>query len=122
MSYPTEETIRQTLRPYLIAIWTVTLVLAAGGLWLDVTGTMPNAFPRAGGVILIAVVYLYFYLENREFLTGNQGNYFDSDNHFLPKKVLGTSYFFVSLIGSLASIFGDLPVSLFKCGMLTCSS
>ena len=108
------------MRPFIFGMWIATVFCLSVGYFLDIIGIIPNAFVRSGGVLLIAVIYLYFFLENREFLTGNPGNLMDSDNHFVPKKVLGSTYFFVSLVGSFVSIFGDLLIAFIKCGAMEC--
>ena len=117
MDYPTELEVGNKLRPFKYGLWVIAVLLPIVGFYFESMG-WSGAVAKSGGVVVVAVVYVYFFLENREFLTGHAVNFTDSDNHSIPKKIIGTTYFFTSLIGSLVSIFGDWIFSFIICGAI----
>ena len=119
MDYPTELEVSKKLRPFKYGLWVGAVLLPIVCFYFESMG-WSGAVAKSGGVVVVAVVYVYFFLENREFLTGHPGNYIDSDNHYVPKKIIGTTYFLTSLIGSLVSIFGDWIFSFLTCGAIQC--
>ncbi len=119
MCYPSESDVRKRLLPYRCVLWTVAVALPGFGYIMETRG-WSSALAKSGGVILLIIVYVYFHLESREFLTGQPGNLIDSDNHFVPKKIIGGTNFFTSLIGSAVTIFGDWRFPFITCGAIKC--
>ncbi len=95
-------------------------MILIAGLALELASVLPMGFARSGGVATFFVLWYYYRLENKEFLTGRAGNLFDSDNHYLPKKVLSRPYIGSLLLGTAVWIFGDLVSPLLECGRLKC--
>ncbi|MFO7920905.1 MAG: hypothetical protein R6U99_08865 [Nioella sp.] len=120
MEYPTEHEIRKTLKPYSIGLWFGSVALLASGACLGWAGLVPEAFSRAGALTVLLALAVFFYLEKREFLTGNPAEFFDSAGHIVPKGIIGPHVTLTTIIGSLTAIFGDLIIPLLKCGEMKC--
>ncbi|MGX0876005.1 hypothetical protein ACSSV4_000680 [Roseovarius sp. MBR-154] len=120
MEYPKEDTIKNRLRPYAIVLWIASGLLLGLGMFLDWTGLVPEALSRAGALSVLLALAVFFYLEKREFLTGNPAHLFDSAGHVVPKGIIGPHVTWTTILGSFTAIFGDLIVSLLKCGAMKC--
>jgi len=118
--YPTEDEIRKKLRPRLILMaWFCIFVLIIG-FSADLSGVVKNAFPLTGAITLALALSSFFWLEKNDFLTGHPAEFFDSAGHVVPRKVAAPFNMWLSLVGTLTWGLGDIPVSLIRCGAMTC--
>jgi hypothetical protein len=111
MDYPTQVEIAARLRRIWVGLWLIAFLVYGVGLLSDfgkVELGVDHAFQRSGALMLAIILAAYFGLEWLEFLTGNPGNFFDADNHYIPRSILGPTYTGLSVISTLIWGFGDL--------------
>jgi hypothetical protein len=118
--YPTDKQIKKSLTPFVAFLWLGSALLLGLGAYLDWFALVPEALSRAGALTVLLALAIFFFLEKREFLTGMDAGAWDSAHHVVPKGMIGPHVTWSTILGSFTAIFGDLMISLLKCGTLKC--
>jgi hypothetical protein len=118
--YPTDKQIKKSLTPFIVSLWLGSALLLGLGAYFHWFDLIPEALSRAGALTVLLALAIFFFLEKREFLTGRDAGLWDSAYHVVPKGMIGPHVTWTTILGSFTAIFGDLIISLLKCGAMKC--